>query len=1135
MNILRSLFLLFLSVAAFQSQAQPGVRGARSWKSHSVLASGTWYKMGISESGVYKLSFEYLQKLGIKLDQIDATTFQIFGQGGGPLPEWNQVTRVDDLMECAIEVVDGGDGRIDAGDYLLFYARGPHQWIPDSVNKTFRHQLHPYDNSAYYFLTYGIQKGKRISSNSPVTQNPDYITNTSDCWTFHEEDKINLIKTGREWFGEEFDKVLTYTFTSSLPDLDLSQPVTFRSEFAGRSFTGCSYTASVNGTMRVNLAIPPVGNALESYYVYPPVVQESTFQTGSSDFNIQFQFSRASDNAIGWLNYYELIGRRKLNFTSGQFGFRDIRSLGAGKVVEFDFSGTGNAKVWDVTQPNAVTAIPIQSNGSGFFIRSDASMLHEYVIHNGGYMEPQRTFQIGNQDLHGTDNYAMVILTHPDYLEQANALKQFHEGYNNFSVLVMTPEKIFNEYSSGAQDPTAIKDFMKMMFDRSDSTHVAPRFLLLVGDASYDYKDRLANNTNRVPTYETENSFSPIGSFVSDDYYAYLGDDEGDYSGTEDMDISIGRLPVSNTTEANDAVQKIMNYVKPSGFGSWRNQLCFIADDKDGNQHLSQTESLFTLSSTADSVLNMNKIYFDSFKRTIQNGSFAYPDVNAHIRQQMRDGALVITYAGHGGETGWAHEHVLGMDDINGWKNKNRLPLFVTATCEFTKFDDPSIESGGERVFLNPHGGGIALITTSRLVFGSGNQVLTENLFRNNLFSGNNTATKTLGECYRDAKNLTNDMNSQRFVLIGDPALYLSLPSFSVKTTTMNGRPVTQGLDTIKALSFNQFEGEVWDKNNQLASNFTGEVEVTVYDKPVIYKTLGNDPESVVVPFQMQNSIIYKGVSSVKDGKFTFSFYTPKDIAYPFGFGKISYYAQSATTDASGVFSRVVVGGSENPTKIPTDGNGPSVRLFMNDTLFISGGVTNENPTLLALIADEHGINTVASGIGHDITALLDNNQEQLLVLNDFFQSEIDQSARGKIVYPFSNLTEGSHHLTLKVWDVFNNSAEASIDFVVVKGNKPDILTITNFPNPFTEKTTFAVQHNQFGNNIDLWFEITDVTGRTIFVKHFESMQDSNSFTWDWDGSKENGDQTEAGIYFYRFLLRAGNQEEVKSGKLIRY
>jgi hypothetical protein len=1110
--------------------------------SSSVLASGSWFKFGIAQDGMFRLTYNDLQEMGMDVASIDPRRLNVYGNGGGMLPQANSSFRHDDLVQTAIQVVGEADGSFDQGDYVVFYGKGPHKWVEDTTScGNFRHVFNVYSDLAYYFITVDRGNGRRVASVASSGASASHTVNKFDDHQFHESDNSNLLKSGREWFGEEFDLQLSHSIDFGFSNV-ASDPGYLSTRLLAKSTVGTSFSVRVNGSTVENVNVPsaPGGynkNAEDEFTC-------SQFQFASGNTNVAFNYSKGGNpSAVGWLDYLEIVLKRNLSMAGGQMGFRDRSSVGFGNIADFQIGSSNSAlQVWEVTDPTNASKRDLALNSSTSSFKIEADSLRQFVAFNGSsYLSPDLIGSVSNQNLHGLPQADMLIVCHPDFWSEAERLAEFHRTNETspLSVHIVSPAQIFNEFSSGAQDVSSIRDFMRMFYERSTNPNDLPRYLLLFGDASYDYKDRLPGNTNFVPTYESVESLTPTISYASDDYFGLLDPDEGAWasSASDALDIGIGRFVVRTLEDARVVVDKIYRYeelatsaiIDPSHIcedggaeaslsPDWRNRIVFVADDEDSNMHLNQSDQLANLVDTMYPEYNLTKIYFDSFVQESTPGGQRYPEVSINLNTEVQRGALIVNYTGHGGELGWAHERVLGVSDINGWNNYNSLPVFVTATCEFTRYDDPSRISAGELVHLNPNGGGIALFTTSRLVYSAPNFTLNKNFYLN-LLVEQPWGPPTMGDVIRMTKVASGgSVNNRNFSLIGDPAQRLAFPLHDVQTLTINGEDINSLTDTINALELVTVTGTMKNRNGQAMPDFNGVVYPTVFDKTTEVSTLANDPSSSVQQFSVQKNLIYKGKASVTNGDFSFSFVVPRDIAYNYDVGRISYYAEGSGTNANGHFEDFVIGGSnENGA---TDENGPTIGLYMNDESFAYGGTTDEAPSLLAVVLDSNGINTVGNGIGHDITAVLDDNTNATLNLNDFYQSDLDSYQSGRVVYPFSDLSEGTHNLRLKVWDVYNNSSEAYTEFVVAESAQLALEHVLNYPNPFTTRTSFMFEHNQPCNSLDVQVQVFTVSGK--LVKTINETVLSHGFRnepIEWNGLDDYGQKIGRGVYMYNLKI----------------
>ena len=1109
-----------------------GIAAAREFAGNyatvSVLATGEWYKISVIQTGIHQITYGDLQNMGINPSSIDPRHIRLYGNGGGMLSESLTDYRHDDLAENSIFVAGESDGHFDQQDYILFYGESPHKWKYQAFGQAFNHEQNIYSDSTCYFLTTDLGPGKRVSGQPSFTEPPNaYVTKFTD-YACHEKDLFNLVNTGRVWYGEVFDVSTTYDFNYSFPDIDVTSPAYFRAYVAAKSKVATSFKF-FNGNdqvMSANISSLP----LSSDTFARAYIGSEWFTPSSGDINIRITYQKIISTSLGWLNYFEINVTRNLVFSGAQMSFRDPASVAPGTIAEFTLGNAGqNVRVWNVTDPtNALRVETVQSGGSQVF-RLPHDTLSEFIAFDGSsYLPVMFVKKVENQNLHGAGPREMIIITNSLFREQAERLAAYHAAADGLSVLVTDIGQVYNEFSSGAPDLTAIRDFMKMLYDSAPEGE-EPEYLLLFGDASFDYKDVKEKNSNLVPTWEDDESLTIVYSIATDDYFGFL-----DGPGDNLLDIGIGRFPVQTIEQATVAVDKVIHYATNSSIvmKDWRNYICFVSDDEDANLHLNQAEEMSVFIDTNYGVYNVDKIYVDAFPQISTPGGQRAPEVNKAINNRIDKGCLIMNYTGHGGEVGWGHERFLENSDINSWTNYDRMPIFITATCEFSRYDDPDRVSAGEYAYLNPKGGAIAMFTTARATFGGSNFNLNTALF-DIMFERNGDEFYCFGDLIRLAKNQGGVVdNDKKFILLGDPALHLAYPRHEVVTTRINGEDISSMPDTLKALSKITVEGEVLLASKG-SGGFKGTIYPIVFDKPSRITTLQTDPTSHPNTFELQNNILYKGKAQVTDGKFSFTFIVPKDIAYQYGFGKISYYASNDEEDAHGFYRNILVGGF-NPSVEPDD-TGPAVQLYMNDELFHFGGLTDENPHMLSFVSDNSGINTVGSGIGHDIVAILDGNTEKPIILNDFYEADLDSYTRGTIRYPFHNLEEGLHTLSLKVWDVFNNSGEAYLEFFVIKSEKFIVDELNNYPNPFTEGTTFVFSHNQAEGKLDVSLSVFDLNGQ--IVKTFEKSIIPAGYRSEliyWNGRDDSGYPLSKGMYIYRIQVRnEAGQTDGKAGKLI--
>lgn len=1101
-----------------ETESTTAAASRSTFKVNSVLRSGNWAKVGTVSDGIYSLSYQDLQDLGLNMTNISSSAIRFFGNGGGYLPFENSESRIDDLEENAIEIVDGGDGVFNNGDYLLFYGQSPHRWKSDGDR--FNHYTHFFSDTTYYFITtdYNIGNAKRITKKTEVNLPPDVTVSTFNDHQYHEVDLTNFVKSGRNWYGESFSFTKNQSFDFNFPNAvkntaNLKSRLAFR--VIGRSST---FTMSTAGSTIQSLT----DNGVTGQYYQPYANIKSglsNFTLPSDNFTLDVNFGNPSSSDNGWIDYFEINCERALTFSQTQTPFRHLNSVNT-SVIQYNLTGSG-FRVWNVTDPTDVYENTISSNT----LKENGGQLNEFIaFKSNNYLSPVKFGKVANQDLHGLQPVDYVIITYPTYLQQANQLANFHRSNSGLTVHVVTTQQVYNEFSSGSQDITAIKMFNKMLYDRAGSnTDEMLRYVLLLGDGSYDYKNRTSNNTNQVPSYQSSNSEAPLVSYVSDDYFGFLDDNEGEALSST-LDIGIGRIMSQNVEEAQNVVDKTISYMSsPDRFSSFRNNITFVGDDEDGLTHMEQSDQLAQKIDTTYSQYNITKIYLDAFQQVSNAGGSTYPSVNTAIDNATEKGSKIINYTGHGGELGWAHERVLGLSQINNYQNTNALALYVTATCEFSRFDDPDRTSAGEYTLLNATGGALGLLTTTRLVYSTPNFALAQRFF-NSAFEKIDGEWPRLGDLSRLSKVGGADINTRNFTMLGDPAAQLGYPEYKVLTTNTP--------DSLKSLQTITISGEVTDEFNQKISNFNGTVYPTIYGQKKEQTTLNND-DIGVFSFDSQENALFKGKASVTNGEFTFSFIVPKDINFVYGNGKISYYAENGSTDATGFDNSIIIGGQDGDPD--ADQTGPTIDLWMNDESFVMGGLTDENPLLFAKVFDESGINTVGNGIGHDIVAVIDENTVNSIILNDYYESDLNSYKTGSISYNLSDLSEGKHTLRLKVWDVYNNSQEAFTEFVVSKSSGFQIEHVLNYPNPFTTNTDFYFDHNAIGQQLKVRIQIFTVSGKLVkTIDHIENSESYKVGPINWDGRDQYGDRIGKGTYVYRVkVTNAFDQTVEKFEKIV--
>jgi len=1110
-------FDLSISETALPQQAKNAF--THSFASSSVLAQGKFVKVKLAETGIYKLTYEDLVSMGI-----NPANVRVFGYGGGVLDQNFTQTKPDDLSEIPIWMEKGSDGIFNSGDYILFYAQGVVRWSFDKNKSMFVHKNNSYSQYGYYFITSDAGVGRKIESKNievPADATIYQVDEFTD-YQLYEKDLQNLTKSGKEFYGETFSNTLSYSFTFNFPNVIKSNTLKLSIDVATSSMENSSFSLNLNGSQNKTLSV--IKNSGDNYEMAKSASAIYTLTPDNDILTFNITYNKSTSTSTGYLNYIEINARRKLIMQGVAMRFQNVDFLGKSAYNAYTLSNANsNVQIWDITDPQniyrvATTSLP--DNKLSFI--ASGNEFHQYVAidptSGTSFAKPEIVGVVANQNLHALQPSDLVIITHPDFLSQAESLAQTHRDKDGLSVNVATTEQVYNEFSSGTPDATSYRWFVKMLYDRAyetNNTADLPKYLLLFGRGSYDNRGIVPNSgDNLILTYQADNSLVLTSSYVTDDYFGLMDDSEGTQVPSDLLDVAVGRFPVTTAQQASDVVNKTINYIENKEKGIWKNQICFLADDGDNALHMRQSDSIAVTVAKNVPAFQINKIYLDAFVQEVNASGQSYPLARSRFHNLLRSGMFLLDYTGHAGYAGWTNENILTTADVKSLSNKN-LPVWMAATCDFLQFDVKPV-SAGEYVILNSVGGGIGLFSAARPVYASQNFYINK-YFVENLFKKNGDYPR-VGDAVRLAKNsIGTENNKLSYIYLGDPAVRLNYPDqYKVITSKINDSEVL-GKDTLKALSTATVSGFIADQNGNKVSDFNGTVEIVVYDKVEKITTLNNEGDGTLTYYDRSNTL-FSGKVKVVNGEFTFTFLLPKDIKYNYGSGRINYYAYDETNnyEAQGYFENFLIGGSS--TNLPNDNIGPEIDIYLNSPEFVSGGKVNETPLFVANISDENGINTVGSGIGHDLLLTVDNDPNKTYILNDYYTAAENSYQQGTVSYKLSTLQEGKHTLTFRAFDLLNNSTSDTIEFEVVKGLAPVIFSVYNYPNPVREQTKFVIQHDRPETLLTTTVEIFDLSGRKIWMF---SQTSADEVTWNLTTS--NGEKVQKGIYLYRVSIRTEN------------
>lgn len=1058
----------------------------------SVLATGQWWKLDITTDGVYRLTTANVPALsGAHIDSIG-----LYGNGGGMLSISNSQTPTDDLQPVGIDIVDhNGNGRFDNGDELLFFAEGAGGWRYVNADGRWEYETHAYATKNHYYLTTTAPHQRRITMAAAVTAATTLTTYTTV--THVDNDLVNMFEAGQLWMGEKFSAALpSRSFTLTLAG-NSGGVVRLRYALASHATTTASFSVSSTGYSN--------HISIDHRTAYATVNDQLSTTATTLTFNLQYSCSESA--AAGYLDFIELNSLAPLIFGGGQLTVRTDPTTA--RTSRMQLSGhTAGVRVWEVTQAGCEREMTVTDG-----LWSDSTVeARRYIVFDGSnYLTPASITVLANQNLHGSASAELVVVSVPSLLPQAQRLASLHEIFDGLSTLVVTDAQVYNEFSSGKQDPMAIRSLLRHL----KATHPgnAPRYLLLLGKGTYDNRNLLGNTYPTLVTYEAVFSFDDSdAAFCSDDMMGYLA--AGSNGGSrETLEVGVGRLPAKSLAEATRMVDKIEGYITRRDLledgqrGDWRNYVALLADDADPGH---PGDSAFAHSSevVARDIrrtyphINIDKLYADAYHQSSGAiGSF-YPDLNNALRQRINNGCLLLNYIGHGSTAYIGTERYIELSDIDAYSNNDRLPLVVTSTCTYGRYDIADGICGAEAFMLAP-AAAVAVISASRPISHS-------EPFNNNVIHYALDPANTIGDALRKAK--CNTAVSESIGLLGDPALRLSQPENRVVVTHINGTPVAEGMDdTATVLSRVTVSGEIHDSAGHRLNDFNGTLYPIVFDREVTARTLANDNPGTEVSFTQQKNILYRGSHPVVDGRFEYSFIVPKDVAYQYDQAKLSHYAKSATDHATGYYGNLLLGGLNDTAVIAS--TAPSIRLFIGDTNFRSGGLTDDNPTLIAILRDTAGINAGA-GLGHDITAMIDDNPGSLVVLNDLFQPDVEHGG-GTVTYRFTGIVPGTHTLTFKAWNIFNISSTATVNFTV---GHPDTLCLSQlycWPNPASGRTQFMLEVNSKSKVSSAELQIYNSHGQLV-VSHTPAVS-ADGYTVGpvgWDLSS-----IPPGIYLARMMV----------------
>lgn len=1082
----------------------------RTYADHSMLSSGKWVKIRVSESGVHKITYSQLADAGLNPQNV-----RIYGYGGAMLSQNFTLRKIDDLPAVAFWMEKGSDQVFGEGDYILFYAQANFSWSYNDTRGYFTHTRNPYSDYGYYFLTDDAGEQHLIAAATALESTDAIPVHTYTNYQLHEKDYLNLLDVtkgcdggGREFYGETFySGYTTRSFAFQFPDLITSEDIHGVIDMAAYASAKTTFTIQLGSSQNI-LSIAAT-SVTETYTKAKTGTLISDFTpTNSENQSLSIRYNLGSQtSALGYLNYIELSALCRLVLHDEPLFFRTASNLDDSTPLQYNIANANSrVQVWDITCLDNIYAMPTTwVNDTLSFIGTNQDAIHQYVAIDPtakeGWKTPTFMGSVTNQDLHALSDIDFVIITPKEFMSDAQRLAEAHETKDQLTTAVVTDEQVYNEFSSGTPDATAYRWLMKMLYDRGVNGKHKPSSLLLFGDGTFDNRQLLISPTTGISTggkawlltYQTVNSTKETDALPIDDYFAFMDDNEGTDDARGTMEFGVGRFPITSTTEAKNMTDKAIAYLQNTNLGSWKNQLLFIADDGDGGLHTTTAEAGAERVRIKNPDFIVNKVYLDAYPQETGASGESYPLAKNKIDNLLNQGVLYMNYSGHGGYNGITNEGIMNINSIQTMTNANQ-GLWMLATCSFAHYDSGK-RCAAEEAVLSPSGAALAVMSACRTVYANQNAQINR-WFCDTLFGHRDVYhyEMTMGQATRIAKNKTGvDANKLAYVLLGDPAIRLNYPTqFQVRTTHCT--------DTIKATSTNLLTGEVIDSTGTLQEWFNGKMQVWIYDKMQQVTTRDNDEPTETskkrITYNDYSNLIYSGEIEVIDGTFTTVFMAPKDIRYNYGSGRIVYYASDTESNAEAVghYEQFIVGGSSPIAVIDT--TGPDMHIYLNNSQFKDGGETHEYPHFFADLEDEHGINTVGSGIGHDLLLVVDDDPLQTYVLNSYFQIKDGDFTTGQVSYKMDRQLDGQHQLRFRAWDLLNNSATQYLNYTVVTGRNTEIYRMVAYPNPApaSSTVTISIDYDHPDELVETQVYFYDMTGR---MSYFMSQDDAKTIQCD--------------------------------------
>ena len=1115
------LFVFYLISGMVQAQTSP-------------LFTGKWAKIAAQKQGIYKLTGVQIRTLGFSLP-ITSSQLQLFDYDLSQLSEKVPVDPSKGLTENAIQIMDGGDGKIDDNDFVLFYNKGIVDWKYDSLLKRMKHVKNASTDMVYYFITIG-SNGKRVV----VQNNNNIATETISNFNQHlvfEKDSISLLNSGKTlWglpMGQGVGKQSTLIYNLNTQGMRSTDKYSAYVQMASTSYqSNASFSFAWNDQTPHNATLPAVSGLL--FDDIASVLMDSFASPSMSAWpnisTLKINYTSTNTSATGWIDYLELHTNKQVGFwQDSTIVFNIEEGYLPGKIYNCTLQNADtSALLWNVTNTASITQVPLalQSNGMASFSQLTNSNQRFFGVRQNAFESPILIGMLPNQNTFNVPNAAeYIIVAAPAYLNAAKKYQSFQKTVFARNAVVADASELYNDFSGGQASAIAIRNYVKFLFNKAKlNSWTMPKYLLLIGNGNFN--SRKLNVNFELPVYESENSNSILSSYSTDDFFATLNDyDDINYSSAiKQLSLAVGRIPARTVAEADSTIQKFIYYQTNTVGGNWENKLTWVADDGDYNLHLQDAEEIIQHLQSNAPKWDQQKIYLDLYPAVGSSAGNTYPLAFNAIQQSVQDGTLIINYTGHGNYLRLSEEAVIAQAQFDTWDNKNKLPLMVTASCNFAPYDQPGLSPIAYDALMKNGKGVIGLVAANRLVFAYSNKQINDLFIQQLLVPDSTGLYASIGAALQKAKMINwaeggDHINTLKFSLLGDPAMQLLSPNYKIAIQKINSKPFI-GHDTL--LSGNKYKMEGLVQQGLIPiKDFNGVMELIVYDAVKFKKTLANQSTSMSVPIALQENILFKGKATVVNGTFSIDFILPAQVSNMNSPLRLSFVATSNLNTAIQIIDSIYV--KANGVVNSTDTAGPTINAYLNDALFKQGSWAGPNSILYISLKDSSGIQTSGNSLGHDLSIWMDG-QPVPIMLNNYFVADIDTYKSGRIVYALPPMAEGKHRLVIKAWDLLGNSTTDSLFFEVPSVQNPLLKNATNFPNPVISQTRFSFETNQLGKEIQTQLEIMDLTGQVLYISSNKFINNNTRINIDWDGITASGTDLQKGVYYYRITVNSGTK-----------